>query len=87
MVWQGLKEEHADVLYINGAIEAEARRRGIPFYRYIPKQSKSRVSDELLQSLDWWPPFGMRTGGHAADAARILLCLLTDHYPMEMMER
>ena len=84
---QGLKEEHADVVYINGAVEHEATRRGIPFYFYTPRQSKSRISDELLQSLDWWPNFGLRTGGHAADATRILLCSLTDHYPSEMMKR
>lgn len=83
---QGLKEEHADVVYINGAIEYEASRRGIPFYFYTPRQSKSRISDELLQSLGWWPNFGLRTGGHAADAARILLCTLTDHYPSELMK-
>ena len=87
VVRQGVKEEHADVLYINGAIEAEARRRRIPFYRYTPKQSKSRVSDDMLKSLGWWPPFGMRTGGHAADAARILVCTLIDNYPLELMEK
>jgi hypothetical protein len=84
---QGLKEEHADVVYINGAVEHEAARRGIPFYFYTPRQSKSRISDELLQSLGWWPNFGLRTGGHAVDATRILLCTLTDHYPQEMMEK
>lgn len=84
---QGLKEDHADVVYINGAIEHEATRRGIPFYFYTPRQSKSRISDELLQSLDWWPKFGLRTGGHAADATRILLCTLTDHYPSALMEK
>lgn len=83
VVRQGLKEIHADVIYINGAIEAEARRRRIPFYRYTPAQSKGRVSDALLKSIGWWPGFGLRTGGHAADAARILLCTLTDEYPLE----
>ena len=87
VIRQPLKEDHATVVYVNGAIEYEAHRRGIPFYRYTPRQSKSRISDELLQSLDWWPPFGMRTGGHAADAARIMVCTLTDHYPLEMMEK
>lgn len=84
---QGLKEEHADVVYINGAIEHEAARRGIPFYFYTPRQSKSRISDDLLKGLGWWPGFGLRTGGHAADAARILLCTLTDHYPSELIEK
>lgn len=82
---QGVKEDHADVMYINGAIEAEADRRGVPFYRYLPRTSKSRVSDDTLKELGWWPGLGLRTGGHAADAARILLCTLTDEYPSELM--
>ncbi len=86
MIRQPVKEAHADVVYINGAIEAEARRRRIPFYRYTPKASKSRVSDETLVAMGWWPNFGLRTGGHAADAARIMVCTLTDHYPQEMMD-
>lgn len=84
VIRQGLVEKYADVVYINGAIEAEAARRGIPFYRYTPRQSKSRVSDDTLKQMDWWPGFGLRTGGHAADAARILLCTLEDHYPEEI---
>jgi hypothetical protein len=86
VIRQPIKDEHATVVYVNGAIEYEAWRRKIPFYRYTPAVSKRRISDELLQSLGWWPGFGLRTGGHAADAARILVCTLTDHYPMEMMD-
>lgn len=87
VIRQPLKEDHATVVYVNGAIEAEARRRGVPVHRYTPRQSKSRVSDDQLHALGWYPKFGLRTGGHAADAARILLCTLIDHYPLELMEK
>lgn len=85
VVRQPVKEDHLDVMYINGAIESAAHRWNIPFYRYTPRQSKSRVSDDTLKELGWWPGFGLRTGGHCADAARILVCTLTDHYPEELM--
>lgn len=84
IIRQGLREAHADVVYINGAVEAEAERRGIPFYRYMPKESKRRVTDDMLKLIGWWPGFGLRTGGHAADAARVLYCVLEDYYPQEM---
>jgi hypothetical protein len=41
----------------------------------------------MLDSLGWYPKFGLRTGGHAADATRILVCTLIDNYPMELMDR
>ena len=65
---QPIKEAHLDVLYINGAVEAEASRRNIPWYRYTPAQSKSRISDDTLKAMDWWPRW-LRTGGHASDAS------------------
>jgi hypothetical protein len=80
-----IKEAHADALYIQGAIEYLGWLWKIPVYRYTPRQSKSRVSDDQLKSLGFYPPWGMRTGGHAADAARILVCVLTDEYPQELM--
>ena len=82
---QGIEEKHADALYIQGAIEYVGCMLDIPVFRYTPRQSKSRVSDDKLKSLGWFPPWGMRTGGHAADAARILVCTLIDEYPQELM--
>lgn len=82
---QAIKEEHADALYIQGAIEYVGWRLSIPVHRYTPRQSKSRVSDDQLKALGFFPPWGMRTGGHAADAARIMVCVLTDEYPQELM--
>jgi hypothetical protein len=58
----------------------------LPVFRYRPKASKSRVSDDQIKALGWYPPWGMRTGGHAADAVRVLICTLVDEYPEEMME-
>ena len=81
VVRQPIKESHSDVLYINGAIEAEARCRRVPVYRYTAAVSKRRVSNDRLHELGLWPGFGLRTGGHAADAARILVCIIEDHYP------
>lgn len=83
-----LKEAHADVLYINGAVEGEAHRRGIPVYSYTSYQTKNarstvQVTDDMLKECGWWPGFGLRTGGHAADAARVLYLTLKDHYPEE----
>jgi hypothetical protein len=83
---QGIAEKHADALYIQGAIEYVGACLNIPVYRYRPKPSKSRVSDDQLKELGWYPPWGMRTGGHAADATRILVCTLVDEYPQEMMK-
>ena len=87
VIRQPIKDEHATVVYVNGAIEYVAHVQRIPFYRYTPAVSKRRVSNDLLKSIDWWPGFGLRTGGHAADAARILLCTLMDHFPTELMEK
>lgn len=81
---QGISEAHADALYIQGAIEFVGCMLDIPVYRYTPRQSKSRVDDDKLKALGWFPPWGMRTGGHAADAARILVCTLIDEYPQEL---
>jgi hypothetical protein len=83
---QGVAEKHADALYIQGAIEYVGWERDIPVFRYRPKASKSRVSDDQIKALGWYPPWGMRTGGHAADAVRVLICTLVDEYPEEMME-
>lgn len=83
---QAVIEAHADALYIQGAIEYVAWSLDIPAHRYTPRQSKSRVSDDQLKALGFYPPWGMRTGGHAADAARILVCVLTDEYPQELMQ-
>lgn len=84
---QGVQEAHADALYIQGAIEYLGCILNIPVYRYTPRQSKSRVSDAQLKELGWFPPWGMRTGSHAADAARILVCALIDEYPSELMSK
>ena len=82
---QGIIERHADALYIQGAIEYVGCMLDIPVHRYTPRQSKSRVDDDKLRALGFYPPWGMRTGGHAADAARILVCTLIDHYPLELL--
>jgi hypothetical protein len=82
---QGVVEKHADALYIQGAIEYVGCMLEIPVFRYTPRQAKSRVSDDQLKELGFYPPWGMRTGGHAADAARILVCTLVDEYPKELM--
>lgn len=82
---QAIIEKHADALYIQGAIEYVGCCLDIPVYRYTPRQSKSRVDDDKLKALGFYPPWGMRTGGHAADAARILVCTLVDEYPQELM--
>lgn len=83
VVRQPIREAHSDVLYINGAVECAAASRNKPVHRYTPAVSKRRVSDNDLKNLGWWPGFGLRTGGHAADAARILVCMMQDHYPDE----
>lgn len=88
VIRQPLKEDHASVVYINGAVEYEAQRRGIPAYGYTSYATKNdrstkRVTDDMLIACGWWPKFGLRTGGHAADAARVLYRVLLDHYPLE----
>lgn len=62
-------------------------RRGWQWFRWMSSTSTTCDHDDAVDGMCWWPPFGLRTGGHAADAARILVCTLIDHYPLEMMNK
>lgn len=64
------KSRQYDPFYVNGHLEAECRRLGIPFTLQTPGEAKKFSTNEKLKAVGWYTA---TTGGHANDANRHLL--------------